>query len=155
MINKGSQYLLWSDSQVQKIQISAAKTPTNETLRKLKTGDFISGEGHISGSKVTFKKIENVGLKKILGAWVSPTKEKYFFQDFNVLKLIPPNDTLNDKALTFSYSILPAKGKGWQIVFLSDNNVQVGRLIKKDLTYTIQILSQKTGSVLREINLRR
>ena len=99
----------------------------SNALSKLRNGDFISGQGrhHLGSQSIVLNSIDYVGLKKILGHWVSKDQITYYFKDYENLHLSAPILNAPNK---WTYRISPGLNDNWSVIFLDENSVKIGEL---------------------------
>ena len=79
-------YLTLNQNTDEKYNLQSSSRFIQSTLKKLKTGDRLSGVGEILHDKKTVQvtNIDSIGLNRILGKWISESY-KYEFTGFNTL----------------------------------------------------------------------
>jgi len=113
-------------------------------LSKLKTGDFISGNGSftVKSHKIYLRSLHFVGLKKLIGEWESQHHEVFHFEDFTNLTLY--------KFLSFdargipsvrkvNYRLAPESDGNWSIILVNKETVNIGKLEIRRKRITINI----------------
>jgi|GEM_PF-1099097 len=144
-----------------------------EDLRKLSTGDFLSGgfEYDATDRSYSLQQIESVGLKSLLGPWFS-TGMLFNFESFTRLSIIA-NDTpsrsfapLSSNAANgnssrlspkqFNYSLTPTADSEEWVAFLSDNESTHYSTIERGANVIhIRLYDSDSGAVVQTFTLSR
>lgn len=127
----------------------------SEYLKGLNSGDLLSGAGEWSpqNPEITIQSIDFVGVRRLIGAWVTPNQQVYKFKDFYTLNIETPviyapsrNEITQNKNLhrkkkitskAYSYSLTPHSADTWFIYITDEITTQVALLELKDKTAQI------------------
>ncbi len=148
-------------SQTNKTYIIEAQTPEVEShLKKLKAGDMVNGQGRMDllQNKVSLNSINYVGLKKLIGHWVSQDQFNYFFKDYENLSVSAP---ILSQANYWTYRVSPGDHDDWSIIFLNQDSAKVGKMMfhpKKNFKkgeLQILLFDPNSGGVIQNITLSR
>ncbi len=148
-------YLTLNQNSDEKDSLQSNNRFIQSTLKKLKTGDRLSGVGEINNDKKTVQvtNIDSVGLSRLIGKWRSES-EVYEFTSFNTLT-ITNNDT--DEVQKIQYSITPNEEDTSQwIIFIS--NQQSTELALLDINsdmISLRYLDNENGDIDHTVVLDR
>ena len=129
-----------------KLKLKTFSRSVAEALSNLHPGDYISGDGRVSIStgSVTLYSIDYVGLKRILGQWIAPNNDVFYFKTFRSLEMRSgqhsfqslknsPNDFArgsNSKSGNITYQLGAKTGEsGWPMLLLSRGGTSAGELV--------------------------
>lgn len=133
---------------------------TEDVLKKLRHGDFISVEGQKikNGTAINVESINYVGLKSLLGVWLGDDNHCYTFGSFTEFSISP---LVNGKKCTVSTSptytyIASPSIQSWLLLISGQRNIYVGDLkFISPRDAQIQLFDSETGDILRTLRLRR
>lgn len=150
----------------QKIKISSKDPGIIKDIKKLRTGDYISGKGEYDASLqvVSLVTLEFVGLQKLLGRWENHESDIFDFKNFSQLDLYlaaPSEDPslANQPSKRLRYTVAPDSGSGWSILMVdrfagnASHSIEVGNLSLYRGKLQIDIFDAKTGRIKRTIHL--
>jgi hypothetical protein len=142
-----------------KYLLSPVTSGIREEVRRLQTGDYVSGSGRIDNDKriIALDLINVVGLKKLLGIWRTADWNVFEFRDFSRLYLYArfqgSSSLSHFEKRNLSYTLAPEASGSWSI-FLSDNRtVHVGTLSINDRDVHLEVFDVDTGDVRENIQL--
>ncbi len=130
-------------------------------LRSLNSGDSISGAGRFSndGKKVYLESLDRVGLRQILGAWQSTSREIFEFKNYDTLNVYVPTvkddgDIALVQTRSLKYVLTPEKAKHFSI-FMSDRtgHVRLGFLQLDKRKMEMTLTDSNTGQINEKISL--
>lgn len=128
-------------------------------LGSLQDGDFLSATGELTKLDQTayVETVDFVGLKRILGRWVSKDGTSIVFKDFRSAEVeqqqpLPWNPD-DERKVDLVYTILPLKAADWSLLMSNRKTVRVGTLQIHDSDLTIQLVDQTTGKITEDISL--
>ena len=141
-------------------KLMAQTAEVQKSLDKLKDGDLISGQGQLKlvNNTIALNSINYVGLKKILGLWISKDQFNYDFKDYENLSLSAP---ILSQANDITYRVTPGDNDNWSIIFLNSNSVKVGKISfisqapPAESELQIFLYDAASGGVTQEIYLNR
>jgi hypothetical protein len=144
--------------------IESGAPDVEESLKKLSTGDLISGSGVFTDSgKISLEYIDYVGLRRMLGKWIS-SDGLLQVKNFSEMKFYPHTNsdtettvpmTLANVPKTFQYSVTPSGGKAW-VLFLSDANAKTTTFATIQINganATLKTFDSETGGVTKTLRL--
>lgn len=112
------------------VKVVPIASAVNQDLEKLDDGDFLTGSGTFSLTQLTLNSIEWVGLKKVIGQWLSTQREFYDFVDFTKLRLwvIITDDDGSPvrRRWDLEYSVSPNDGNDWLLYLTNRQKVVLG-----------------------------
>lgn len=142
-------------------KLEGTSEQTFAQLRALRDGDFLSATGELvqRNHSAYVEAVDFVGLKRILGRWVSRDGYTIEFKDFRSAvveqqKPLPWNPQ-DERKVDLVYTILPLKETNWSLLMSNRKTVRVGTLSIQDTnkTLSIQIVDQSTGKIAQDISL--
>jgi hypothetical protein len=128
-------------------------------LAKLNTGDFISveGTGNTSQKTITVKSINYVGLRNLIGSWVSNEPYCYNFVNhnlFTVTRKINERCT-QELASEYTYLVNP-HAQSWVVLVSGEYNSYVGDIhLLNNQSLEIDLYDSESGAILRQLSLRK
>ena len=146
------------------LSLSGATETVEADLGKLRTGDFLTGDGLVEGSGAILRSIDEVGLQALLGVWEVNAQELnpdiFEFIDFDRLNLYHlPSALRKDRSFDqWSYAVAPDVGRKWSLFVSGGGRVRVGSLEfshESDLPSQVTIQYWQSGARLRPIVLSR
>lgn len=148
-------YLTFSQNADEKYSLQSNNRFIQTTLKKLKTGDRLSGVGEINNDKKTVQvtNIDSVGLSRLIGKWRSESSV-YEFTGFNTLT-VTNLDT--DDAQKIQYSITPNEEDTSQwIIFISNQqNTELALLDINSDMISMRYLDSENGDIDHTVILER
>lgn len=152
---EGKTYILVSEKNRRYEVAKSSSTSSLNNISKLSSGDFIFGNGNLNDQteSVEVDGIDYVGLKKLIGAWVSQ-EGVFYFKNFTDLLLytVSKNTALRSD---LRYSTAPAAGDQW-VLFISDKKATTLATIELSSSQaTMQLFDSETGAVVKTLNLKR
>lgn len=156
--NQGTFLTLTQTSQ--KYKIASTTGDAVDSIERLNSGDYITGNGDINEDAKTIQlnSLDYVGLKKILGLWYSGGSVMNFstFTDLSVYPLMGKNLVVALSPKTdLHYSLAPYSGNQWAI-FLSSQDATVFATIEfSEKEATMHIFDSETGQNTRTMRLVR
>ena len=130
-------------------------------LRRLSTGDSISGQGRLSndGRKVFLDSIERVGLQEILGAWRGSSREIFEFQTYDRLNVYIPTATYNGSVMltqtrSLQYVLTPERENRFSIFMTDqDGRVRLAFLQLEQKKIELWLTDFESGQLTEKISL--
>ncbi len=109
-------------------RLTAASSETQNSLKQLKMGDFLSGSGEVRGSNdLLLYSVDFIGLKNLIGKWgIKESGE--IVNIVNFFKILGP------EGLEINYLISP-KSSGLEIILTNKISTVVGSLKLKSDTH--------------------
>lgn len=103
-----------------------------DQLVKLVVGDLVQGAGHIrsledGSTLLMLESIDFVGLRGLLGTWVSTNATLVDVIDFDQISIKVPYSN-GFKRYKLTYSVAPARDQGWMIFLQDSEQVTLGTL---------------------------
>jgi hypothetical protein len=135
-----------------KYELIAYTEDTISSLKKLKDRDYITVFGSKSDSTILVESIDFVGLRQLLGLWVS-NNTWLNFRDFNNVNVYWQDVNTTQKVL-YEYSISPDPGKNWKIFFAGNNEVVIADLELNPSSAKINYFDSK-GVVVKTVELTK
>ncbi len=152
---------LLTNSSCKSYRLNSISSDALKTIKKLATGDSITGMGVISEAecKIELQSISYVGLKKFIGSWYGD-EGMYSIKDFATLIFYPISsisdpDLTNLEIIQYKYSLTPSSGKEW-VLFLSDKTTTVfATLIINGDSAQISTYDSENGEITKTIHLTK
>lgn len=152
ILQKGNQFSLKTNSQ--QYVLVAENNDVKLQIYKLRSNDFISGLGHVTGNVIRLQTLDFVGLSSFLGLWLSPMG-LFQVQDFSNLSLHSSNQT-NSSYSNLNYSITPDDGAASWGMFLTDaDQIYFTNLKVTETKALIRFFDTQTGAFQREVTLSK
>lgn len=174
LIKSGFDMYIQSDDACGKYRIDPKSEDTLNTMLKLAPGDSVTATGVFDKQNciAAIESIDYVGLKRLLGNWMSKDGLIYV-HDFNTMSFYPLGNTaIADqttqpgktsrapgfqivKPVLYKYSLTPSDGKEW-VLFLSDAESTTFATIQfnKDIA-VMKIYDSENGNVTKVMVLTR
>jgi hypothetical protein len=150
-VNKGHIFAT-EDGSSKKFELIAYNEDAAIGLKKLKDRDFISGVGTKSDTSILVESIDFVGLRQLLGLWVS-NNAWLNFRDFNSVNVYWQDQNTTQKVV-YDYSIAPDPARNWKIFFASSNEVVIADLDLSAATAKINYYDNN-GIIVKTIELTK
>lgn len=129
---------------------------TSQNLSKLTQGDFMVGHGDLINNEIILSSIDFVGLKKLLGVWVTSQLYSWVdFKDFTTVTTFLPNATGSKKVVRLKYSITPSEDKSWKVFFSDDNSIVLASLFLYADSAVLKFYDSENGNVSETIQLQK
>lgn len=126
-----------------------------DSLNKLKSRDYIVGQGSVSSGTIRLETIDFVGLRNLLGLWISDSTWFNFktFTQANIYWGVDDSSAVTP--IRMQYSVAPGATKAWQIFFSDDKLVQIASLKIENDEAMLEFYNPDTGDVVKTLNLRK
>lgn len=151
--NFSGQYSLTTIDQGKKITLRAFNTQTTADLSRLKTGDLLSASGEYSGDVFVVTHVDFVGLRELLGVWLSGNNIMNFQSFTNVTAHLINLD--KPVSVSMTYSLSPGETNSWRIYFSDKNDIILGTITIKKNTAALQFVDTETGEMSKVIELKK
>lgn len=158
-ITNGSLYI--SDGRTG-YQLKPGTAKATQDLGKFVNGDYLSGVAErISPNLLLVRGIDFVGLKRILGSWISGNTRYDFTSFINVrasADAFPAIATAPHSPGTvtdWKYSLAPGKSNVWKMLISNASKVNVAELAVNGNTALITVFNPVDGSVQKSISLTK
>ncbi len=144
----------------QLFKVKSVTVEASDSLQKLETGDLISANGNIDTTNrvIQLESIDYVGLKKILGLWVSDSNLMNFstFNNLSIYPLLSKKRLLAASPKTdLQYSVAPYKGNEWAVFLSSKTSTIFATIVVDNDSAVMKIFDTDTGENTRTIRLNR
>lgn len=144
----------------QLFKVKAVTVEATDSMQKLETGDLISANGNIDcdNKVIQLESIDYVGLKKILGLWVSDSNLMNFstFNNLSIYPLLSKKRLLAASPKTdLQYSVAPYKGNEWAVFLSSKTSTIFATIAVDNDSAVMKIFDTDTGENTRTIRLTR
>lgn len=126
-----------------------------ETLKRLKSSDFISGSGDFINGRYVLENLDFVGLSELIGTWISDNGNWLKVNSFSKLSLYTLIDTRVALKTNLNYSIAPDSGNAWKVFLSDEKEVILATLILDQKQAVLKIYSSDSGEVVKEIELHK
>lgn len=147
-------YLIDNENGIQR-KLHPGNQQVIDTLARLKSADFISGNGDFINGEYVLENLDFVGLSELIGTWVSPHGSWMKFNSFSNLSVYTLTEERVAHRANLHYSIAPDSGHEWK-VFLSDaKEVILASLLLKNNQASLKIYNSDSGEVVKVIELRK
>jgi hypothetical protein len=156
------QAMLIADGATDSWKIQGTSDQVISQLNTLQDGDYLSATGELNEAHQTafVETVDFVGLKRILGRWVSKDGYSINFIDFRTAVVEQKQDLPWDpagKKVDLVYAMLPLKEQNWSLFMSNRKTVRIGTLSieekAKVKALSIQLVDQRTGQITEDISL--
>lgn len=139
-------------------KIEGTSDQVKEQLSTLHDGDYLSATGELNKAHQTafVETVDFVGLKRILGRWVSKDGYSINFIDFRTAVVEQKQELPWDpagKKVDLVYAILPLKEENWSLFMSNRKTVRIGTLSIQKNALSIELVDQRTGKITEDISL--
>ncbi len=116
------------------VPLKATNALDASAIRRLDSGDFITGQGQLTLDEARLDTLYFVGLQRLLGLWRSRASEVFEFRTYEDLRLywpLDPNATLGGtevRVKTYSYNVSPSSESHWAMLLVDSDSVEIARL---------------------------
>lgn len=167
IIHSSAKYFILQETQ--KFEIVTTSSESSRDIKRLSTGDFVALEGYynLSERKVFVTSVDWVGLKKIIGAWITSDEKVIEFQDYTTLLLhnyekdkFPINHKVSHRPrpvepVYLSYRMAPGNGNTWTLFLSEARKLYLARLNLTGTNLVISFYDNNSGKVIKTLNLTR
>lgn len=158
-IEKNQLYLVMKnakESSSNRFLIHSLNQETQNSLSKLRDRDLITGVGTFTkDNSILVEGIDFVGLRQLLGVWVSDAAWVNF-KDFTTVNVYYQDEGTQKSQLEYSVTTGSVDTNyDWTIFFAGDNNVIVAGLILNKQKATFQFFDAETGQTTKKIELTK
>lgn len=149
-----------------RFKIVTTSADAQESLKKLSSGDFVTGTGEIKAEtlEISLESIDYVGIKKLIGTWHSQDGmfEITSFDHMNFYPYVynPKKATKQfriniSKAQEYKYSMTPTQGREW-VLFLSDTKSTTFATIQINQgSARLKMYDSETGDITKSLRLTK
>lgn len=124
-------------------------------LRQLAPEDYLAVSGTILNNDMRVFEVQFVGLKKLLGVWLSHDDSIIDIQSFHHLlwHQSKKSPTTLEAPYKIEYALAPDRGTNWSLFMIRDGKASTGRL--RVLKRSIVIETWENGRISQSTRLRR
>ena len=146
------------------IPLKATNALDASAIRRLESGDFITGQGQLTRNEARLETLYFVGLQRLLGLWRSREAEVFEFRTYEDLRLywpLDPKATLGGtpvRVKTYSYNVSPSSESHWAMLLVDADSVEIARLYFKNEGEAtgrifVDLLDRNTGQIKHSFQL--
>lgn len=142
----------------QKIKISPASREVSQILKNLSTGDMIYTTAIAKDKVYDILRIDYIGLRKMLGLWISNDNTLYDFRNFEEMEKIrfegEPQRAISEK---YNYSLSPTDNASYDFIYSNKNKVELASLVPdfdSPNKAFIVLIDEETGETEEIVELR-
>jgi hypothetical protein len=153
---KGLNFLFHPKKNKRFLLITSTEEST-QAVSQLQSADLVYGTGEIAGDTFFMNSVDVVGLRQLLGKWIS-LHTQLDFLNFNSVtvrqhvKLAPQQPILK----TLQYVVTPGPEKfEWRVFFSDDKSVTLASLALSGRIAQFDFYDENTGEVINRIVLKK
>jgi hypothetical protein len=141
-----------------RVQLFVSDNEIQKTILKLKSGDMISGSGHLQDQNlngITVDSVAFVGIANLVGYWTHNTK-LFNFLNFSALSIWTMDGGPVPTSEIYKYVLTPTQGNGWRIFVGGEpDGVNVGSLEIKGTQAHIVLHDPKSHKIIADYTLEK